>query len=169
MCRVLFSGPWYHTEESPDRLSSLTQSWILDLLPPSPRCQCCCVEPCEASANTFSAAFLFPTYRWSKDSDCAENMYIDMMLWRHARRLLEEVRLKDLGCFAAQLGFELISWLCKERTRAARVDNFVLALKRLHKDFLWPLPIIPASSLSSPFKNGKYRTGNCRLVSLDLG
>uniref|UniRef100_A0A8C0Q3D1 Guanine nucleotide exchange factor subunit RIC1 n=1 Tax=Canis lupus familiaris TaxID=9615 RepID=A0A8C0Q3D1_CANLF len=96
--------------------------------------------------------------RWSKDSDCAENMYIDMMLWRHARRLLEEVRLKDLGCFAAQLGFELISWLCKERTRAARVDNFVLALKRLHKDFLWPLPIIPASSLSSPFKNGRYRT-----------
>ncbi|XP_032163414.1 RAB6A-GEF complex partner protein 1 isoform X4 [Mustela erminea] len=96
--------------------------------------------------------------RWSKDSDCAENMYIDVMLWRHARRLLEEVRLKDLGCFAAQLGFELISWLCKERTRAARVDNFVLALKRLHKDFLWPLPIIPASSLNSPFKNGKYRT-----------
>lgn len=28
--------------------------------------------------------------RWSKDSECAENMYIDMMLWRHARRLLEE-------------------------------------------------------------------------------
>ncbi|XP_050013183.1 guanine nucleotide exchange factor subunit RIC1 isoform X4 [Alexandromys fortis] len=96
--------------------------------------------------------------RWSRDSDCAENMYIDMMLWRHARRLLEDVRLKDLGCFAAQLGFELISWLCKERTRAARVDNFVVALKRLHKDFLWPLPIIPASSLSSPFKNGKCRT-----------
>lgn len=98
--------------------------------------------------------------RWSKDSDCAENMYIDMMLWRHARRLLEDVRLKDLGCFAAQLGFELISWLCKERTRAARVDNFVVALKRLHKDFLWPLPIIPASSISSPFKNGKCRAGN---------
>ncbi|XP_021108680.1 RAB6A-GEF complex partner protein 1 [Heterocephalus glaber] len=96
--------------------------------------------------------------RWSKDSDSAENMYIDMMLWRHARRLLEDVRLKDLGCFAAQLGFELISWLCKERTRAARVDNFVIALKRLHKDFLWPLPIIPASSISSPFKNGKYQT-----------
>ncbi|XP_058513300.1 guanine nucleotide exchange factor subunit RIC1 isoform X2 [Ochotona princeps] len=96
--------------------------------------------------------------RWSKDSDCAENMYIDMMLWRHARRLLEAVRLKDLGCFTAQLGFELIGWLCKERTRAARVDNFVAALRRLHKDFLWPFPIIPASSISSPFKNGKYRT-----------
>ncbi|XP_064164306.1 guanine nucleotide exchange factor subunit RIC1 isoform X1 [Anguilla rostrata] len=97
--------------------------------------------------------------RWSRDSDCAENMYIDMMLWRHARRLLEEVRLKDLGCFSAQLGFELIGWLCKERTRAARVDNFVSALKRLHQDFLWPFPVIPACSMqiSSPYKNGRYR------------
>ncbi|NXK66690.1 RIC1 protein, partial [Sylvietta virens] len=96
--------------------------------------------------------------RWSKDSDCAENMYIDMMLWRHARRLLEEIRLKDLGCFAAQLGFELIGWLCKERARAARVEDFVCALKKLHKDFLWPFPVIPASSINSPFKNGKYKT-----------
>ncbi|KAM9262293.1 guanine nucleotide exchange factor subunit RIC1 isoform 1-T1 [Morus bassanus] len=96
--------------------------------------------------------------RWSKDSDCAENMYIDMMLWRHARRLLEEIKLKDLGCFAAQLGFELISWLCKERARAARVEDFVFALKKLHKDFLWPLPVMPASSINSPFKNGKYKT-----------
>ncbi|XP_029469743.1 RAB6A-GEF complex partner protein 1 isoform X2 [Rhinatrema bivittatum] len=96
--------------------------------------------------------------RWSKDSDCAENMYIDVMLWRHARRLLEEIRLKDLGCFAAQLGFELIGWLCKERTRAARVEDFVLALKRLHKDFLWPFPVIPTASVNSPFKNEKYRT-----------
>lgn len=97
--------------------------------------------------------------RWSKDSDCAENMYIDMMLWRHARRLLEEIKLKDLGCFAAQLGFELIGWLCKERARAARVEDFVCALKKLHKDFLWPFPVIPASSINSPFKNGKYKTG----------
>ncbi|XP_053153540.1 guanine nucleotide exchange factor subunit RIC1 isoform X3 [Hemicordylus capensis] len=96
--------------------------------------------------------------RWSKDSDCAENMYIDMMLWRHARRLLEEIRLKDLGSFAAQLGFELIGWLCKERTRAARVEDFVTALKKLHSDFLWPLPIIPVCSINSPLKNGKYRT-----------
>ncbi|XP_077201064.1 guanine nucleotide exchange factor subunit RIC1 isoform X2 [Paroedura picta] len=96
--------------------------------------------------------------RWSKDSDCAENMYIDMMLWRHARRLLEEIRLKDLGCFAAQLGFELIGWLCKERTRAARVEDFVMALKKLHHDFLWPFPIIPVGSINSPLKNGKYRT-----------
>ncbi|XP_029548146.1 RAB6A-GEF complex partner protein 1 isoform X1 [Salmo trutta] len=96
--------------------------------------------------------------RWSKDSDCAENMYIDMMLRRHARHLLEHVRLKELGCFSAQLGFELIGWLCHERTRVARVDDFVMALKCLHKDFLWPFPVIPAGSISSPFKNGHRRT-----------
>uniref|UniRef100_A0A4W3INZ1 Protein RIC1 homolog n=1 Tax=Callorhinchus milii TaxID=7868 RepID=A0A4W3INZ1_CALMI len=95
--------------------------------------------------------------RWSKDGDCAENMYIDVMLWRHARRLLEDMRLKDLASFAAQLGFELIGWLYKERTRAGRVEDFVKALKRLHKDFLWPFPVIPSSSLvNSPFKNAEY-------------
>lgn len=95
----------------------------------------------------------------SRDGDCAENMYIDMMLWRHARHLLEQVRLRDLGCFSAQLGFELIGWLCRERNRVAHVDDFVFALKRLHKDFLWPFPVIPAGSLSSPLKNGRCRSG----------
>uniref|UniRef100_A0A8C1DAI9 Protein RIC1 homolog n=1 Tax=Cyprinus carpio carpio TaxID=630221 RepID=A0A8C1DAI9_CYPCA len=95
--------------------------------------------------------------RWCKDSDSAENLYIDMMLWRHARHLLEQVRLRDLGCFSAQLGFELIGWLCRERTRVARIDDFVAALKCLHKDFLWPFPVIPACSISSPLKNGRCR------------
>ncbi|XP_075900914.1 guanine nucleotide exchange factor subunit RIC1 [Nelusetta ayraudi] len=93
-----------------------------------------------------------------RDGECAENMYIDLMLWRHARHLLEQVRLRDLGCFSAQLGFELIGWLCRERNRVARVEDFVVALKRLHKDFLWPFPVIPAGSLSSPLKNGRCRT-----------
>ncbi|CAM4663263.1 unnamed protein product [Leuciscus chuanchicus] len=95
--------------------------------------------------------------RWCKDGDSAENLYIDLMLWRHARLLLEQVRLRDLGCFSAQLGFELIGWLCRERTRVARVDDFVTALKCLHKDFLWPFPVIPACSISSPLKNGRCR------------
>ncbi|XP_029024452.1 guanine nucleotide exchange factor subunit RIC1 isoform X2 [Betta splendens] len=92
-----------------------------------------------------------------RDAECAENMYIDMMLWRHARHLLEQVRLRDLGCFSAQLGFELIGWLCRERNRVARVEDFVSALKKLHKDFLWPFPVIPVGSLSSPLKNGRCR------------
>ncbi|KAM3873794.1 guanine nucleotide exchange factor subunit RIC1 [Diretmus argenteus] len=93
-----------------------------------------------------------------RDGECAENMYIDMMLWRHARHLLEQVRLRDLGCFSAQLGFELIGWLCRERNRVARVEDFIMALKMLHKDFLWPFPVIPVGSLSSPLRNGRCRT-----------
>ncbi|XP_029301292.1 LOW QUALITY PROTEIN: guanine nucleotide exchange factor subunit RIC1 [Cottoperca gobio] len=92
-----------------------------------------------------------------RDAECAENMYIDLMLWRHARHLLEQVRLRDLGCFSAQLGFELIGWLCRERNRVARVEDFVSALKRLHKDFLWPFPVTPVGSISSPLKNGRCR------------
>uniref|UniRef100_A0A8C7WSB7 Protein RIC1 homolog n=1 Tax=Oryzias sinensis TaxID=183150 RepID=A0A8C7WSB7_9TELE len=101
--------------------------------------------------------FSMPTGSSAKGADCAENMYIDMMLWRHARHLLEQVRLRDLGCFSAQLGFELIGWLCRERNRVARVEDFVAALKKLHEDFLWPFPVIPVGSLSSPLKNGRCR------------
>ncbi|XP_029372281.1 guanine nucleotide exchange factor subunit RIC1 isoform X3 [Echeneis naucrates] len=101
---------------------------------------------------------------YSRDVECAENMYIDMMLWRHARHLLEQVRLRDLGCFSAQLGFELIGWLCRERNRVAHIDDFVSALKKLHKDFLWPFPVIPVGSFNSPLKNGRCRTGDTRLL-----
>uniref|UniRef100_W5UAU8 Protein RIC1 homolog n=1 Tax=Ictalurus punctatus TaxID=7998 RepID=W5UAU8_ICTPU len=103
--------------------------------------------------KTFSVPSGPPTK--GKESDSAENMYIDMMLWRHARRLLEQIRLKDLGCFSAQLGFELIGWLTRERTRVARIVDFVSALKCLHNDFLWPFPVLPAGS---PLKNGRCRT-----------
>lgn len=114
-------------------------------------------SPCSHCNHISLSLFLIPD---SRDVECAENMYIDMMLWRHARHLLEQVRLRDLGCFSAQLGFELIGWLCRERNRVARVDDFVSALKRLHKDFLWPFPVIPVGSLSSPLKNGRCRTGD---------
>ncbi|KAG7224055.1 hypothetical protein INR49_015312 [Caranx melampygus] len=112
-----------------------------------------------SSGLFFSLSFHFSeSLPDSRDVECAENMYIDMMLWRHARHLLEQVRLRDLGCFSAQLGFELIGWLCRERNRVAHVDDFVSALKRLHKDFLWPFPVNPVGSLSSPLKNGRCRT-----------
>ena len=54
-----------------------------------------------------------------------------MILQRHARKLLSQVRLHDLGTFAAQLDFHMVAWLKKESQRAARVDNVVLALKKV--------------------------------------
>ena len=81
------------------------------------------------------------------------------------------MRLFDLGTFAAQLDFHMVTWLRRESLRAARVDSFVPALKKVHTDFSWPFPIMLNSvvddlkrkqsaesgtgSINSPFGNGK--------------
>lgn len=81
------------------------------------------------------------------------------------------MRLFDLGTFAAQLDFHMVTWLRREALRAARVDSFVPALKKVHADFAWPFPILLHSvvddlkrkqsaessgtgSINSPFANG---------------
>jgi hypothetical protein len=79
----------------------------------------------------------------------AEEFFIDVILQRHARKLLFAGRLLDLGTFAAQLDFHMVSWLKRESQRAARVDNFVLALKKLHIDFQWPYPLLMSSVMAS--------------------
>jgi hypothetical protein len=76
------------------------------------------------------------------DGQSAEEFFIDIILHRHARKLLSQVRLFDLGTFAAQLDFHMVTWLKREAARAARVDNFVSALKKVHTDFSWPFPIL---------------------------
>ena len=75
----------------------------------------------------------------SKDGT-AEEFFIDMILARHARKLLQAGRLADLGKFAAHLDFHLVAWLRREATRAGQIQDFVWALKRVHQDFGWPFP-----------------------------
>ncbi|KAG9281205.1 RAB6A-GEF complex partner protein 1-like [Astyanax mexicanus] len=114
-------------------------------------------EPSTTGGFKFFSMSTGPSAK-GKDGESAEN--IGSMLLRHARRLLEQVHLRDLVCFIAQLGFELIGWGCRERTHITRVEEFVIALKRLHKgcNFLWPFPVILASSISSPLKNGRCQS-----------
>ena len=64
----------------------------------------------------------------SKDGT-AEEFFIDMILARHARKLLQAGRLADLGKFAAHLDFHLVAWLRREATRAGQIQ-----------DFGWPFP-----------------------------
>ncbi|XP_047001163.1 guanine nucleotide exchange factor subunit Rich [Schistocerca americana] len=77
-----------------------------------------------------------------ESSESAEDFFIDVILQRHARRLLSARQLADLGHFAAHLDFHLVTWLAKERDRVARVEDFVAALKQLHNDFSWPYPAL---------------------------
>lgn len=72
----------------------------------------------------------------------SEEFFLDVILQRHARRLLATHRLQALGYFAAHLDFRLVEWLHREREAAAKVDNFINALKHLHSEFSWPYPVL---------------------------
>ena len=51
-----------------------------------------------------------------KDDASAEQFFIDVILNRHARKLLAAYRLHDLASFAANLeDYELVQWLRKEK------------------------------------------------------
>lgn len=77
-----------------------------------------------------------------------DKLDINMVLERHARKLMSTYALCSLARFAANLDdYHLVAWLRKERLSSARVDDFIAALKALHRDFQWPLPIIPIFQL----------------------
>ncbi|KAI5708804.1 hypothetical protein M8J76_003642 [Diaphorina citri] len=96
----------------------------------------------------------------------AEDFYMDIILQRHARRLLVAHQLKHLGYFAATLDFHLVEWLAKERPRAARIDNFIAALKNLHTDFAWPYPHCTLGALTGATPSIQRKTSHTSLSSL---
>lgn len=71
------------------------------------------------------------------------DFHITPVLHHHAHRLFASNRLHDLASFAAHLSFPLVAWLKEEslKPRATPVD-YVQALKQIHHDFTWPLPIL---------------------------
>lgn len=77
----------------------------------------------------------------------AEEFFIDVILQRHARRLLSARRLTDLGRFAARLDFHLVTWFGRERDRAAKIDDYVGTLKAVHEDFAFPYPTLSLPTL----------------------
>jgi len=93
----------------------------------------------------------------SQQQQTAEEFFIDIILQRHARKLLSQARLHDLGTFAAQLDFHMVAWLKRESTRAAHLDQPVLALRKLHSDFSWPFPVLLDSVVSELNHGGSRR------------
>ena len=70
----------------------------------------------------------------------ADEFFIDVILARHARKLLAGGRLRDLGLLAAHLDFHLVTWLRREAGRAGEVADWPTALASLHAQFGWPWP-----------------------------
>jgi hypothetical protein len=93
----------------------------------------------------------------SPHQQTAEEFFIDVILQRHARKLLAQARLFDLGTFAAQLDFHMVAWLKRESGRAARLDNPVVALRKLHADFSWPFPVLLESVVSELNQGSRRR------------
>ena len=61
-------------------------------------------------------SFIFRSSPRPATDSTADQVYIDMILCRHARKLLTANRIKDLGYFAANVrDFQLVAWLKKER------------------------------------------------------
>lgn len=83
----------------------------------------------------------------------AEEFFIDVILQRHARQLLQATKLQELGYMSAALDFHLVGWLGREKERAARIEDFVGVLKQLHEELNWPKP-----SIDSNFKKNNKKS-----------
>ena len=97
----------------------------------------------------------------------AEEFFIDVILARHARKLLTAGHLTKLGVFFAQFpDFQAVSWLRKEKDRAGQVQDFVWAVQRIHEEFLWPWPA--DSGARSRAESCPSEAGGSRLVEDNL-
>lgn len=97
-----------------------------------------------------------------------EELFLDVILQRHVRRLLSAGRLKDLGYLGAHFDCPLVAWLGRERMRAARVDDFVSATRRIHAEFNWPYPSVNhLTPYGSATTNRRLSSSSGRGVSLE--
>lgn len=113
------------------------------------------------------------TSQTPKEKDAtAEEFFIEIIIQRHARRLLQDKKLEALGYMSASLDFHLVGWLQRETDRAARIEDFVATLKQLHEDFDWPKPSLDLrlhrrqsdkSAVSNPQESPSYSLQSLRL------
>ncbi|EDS41856.1 connexin43-interacting protein of 150 kDa [Culex quinquefasciatus] len=82
-----------------------------------------------------------------------KDFFIDVILQRHARRFLQMKKLEDLGRMSATLDFHLVGWLTREKDRAARIEDFVTALKALHDELDWQKPCLDLNLISGTCLN----------------
>ncbi|KAM7355104.1 guanine nucleotide exchange factor subunit Rich [Cochliomyia hominivorax] len=76
----------------------------------------------------------------STKNEKRETFCIESILHRHARKLLQNCKLIDLGYMSAFLDFHLVSWLSQEADRTARLEDYVTAINHLHEELKLPTP-----------------------------
>lgn len=66
--------------------------------------------------------------------------FIDVILSRYAKKLLQAGQLRKFGYFVENLEFPMGAFLAKEKNKAGKITDYPLALKNLHRDFEFPYP-----------------------------
>ena len=73
-------------------------------------------------------------------SEEEQTFYIDILISRHTRSLMQKKRIRTLGKLSQVLNFPLANWLYKERYRSAMLTELKAAFKDVHHQFEWPYP-----------------------------
>lgn len=76
-------------------------------------------------------------------------------------------RLADLGRFAARLDFHLVTWFARERDRAAKIDDYISALKTVHEDFGFSYPVLSLPMLQKIRRASMTSLRSMRSMSLE--
>ncbi|XP_067612874.1 guanine nucleotide exchange factor subunit Rich [Eurosta solidaginis] len=87
--------------------------------------------------------------RSNSTKDHKEIFCIETILQNHARKLLQNYKLIELGYMSAFLDFHLVSWLSQEIDRSARLDDYVDALNCLHEELKLAPPLLHPTSEES--------------------
>lgn len=90
-------------------------------------------------ANSASSKDDSPTVPRKKSKEKKDFFFIDTILQRHAKKLLDNHKLLELGYMSAFLDFHLVSWFSQT---GAKIDDFIEALKLLHISLNLPHPTI---------------------------
>ncbi|XP_037935296.1 guanine nucleotide exchange factor subunit Rich [Teleopsis dalmanni] len=75
-----------------------------------------------------------------------ETFCIESILQRHARTLLQQYKLIELGYMSAYLDFHLVAWLFQEADHAAKLDDYVTTLICLHEQLKLSIPFSQTTS-----------------------
>lgn len=101
-------------------------------------------EAASGGSNTAPSGSVVRRRSTKERQQRAETFCIDLILQRHARQLLQQLKLLDLGYMCAYLDFHLVSWLTQEAAGTAKLDNIAAALQTIHQELQLPSPFPPA-------------------------
>lgn len=90
-------------------------------------------------ANSTSSKDDSPSIPRKKSKEKKDFFFIETILQRHAKKLLDNHKIIELGYMSAFLDFHLVSWLSQT---GAKIEDFIETLKLLHISLKLPHPTI---------------------------